>query len=199
MSSKLYFKYGTLNSSKSSNLLMTAHNYESQGKRVLILKPKTDTRSTSNMVESRVGISHECIDISTNDNIINIIKENDNIINNPLHALLIEEAQFLSKEQVKQLHYIAHEMDIPVLAYGLKNTYIDGQLFEGSSALLFYADSLQEIKTVCQWCERKATQNLRVVDGEPIYDGEPIQIGDISQSKEYYIPVCGHHYFNPKL
>ena len=103
-------------------------------------------------------------------------------------------------KHVKQLVKIADELDVPVMCYGLKNSYKDGVLFEGSKALLYYADKLEEIKTGCQFCNRKAIMNLRVVNGKPVYSGETeIVIGDTKEGEDYYIQTCREHYYNPKI
>jgi thymidine kinase len=200
MSNKLYFRYGCMDSSKSLNLLATAHNYETQGKRVVLLKPSLDIRSLSGKIESRAGLSKSCIDILQIDNISNII---GNIVHfeEKIHCILIDESQFLTSCQVKQLVRIIEHYNIPIICYGLKNSYIDGELFEGSQALLYYADKIEEIKTVCSCpnCNKKAIMNLRVLNGEPVYSGEVINCGDTEVSDDYYIPVCRKHYFNPDL
>ena len=199
MSAKLYFKYGTMDSSKSLNLLATAHNYESQGKKVLLLKPNLDTRSKNGRIESRAGLSKQCIDIDKDTNLITLFRVLNRTINDPYHCILVDESQFLTKVQVKQLAKIVDTYDIPVVAFGLKNSYIDSELFEGSQALLYYADKIEEIKTVCtcDGCNKKATMNLRIVDGEPVYNGEIINCGDTKPDSDYYIPVCRKHYYNP--
>ena len=194
--SKLYFRYSTMNSAKSLNLLAVAHNYKEQGKDVLLLKPSLDTRSPKGLIESRVGISMPCIDIDKDENLVELFRREDRVINNKFEAILVDEASFLTKEQVKQLAYIVDKFDIPCLTYGLKNSYIDGELFEGSQALLYYSDEVEEIKNVCH-CGRKATMNLRIVNGEPVYNGEIINCGDTKPDNDYYMPVCRKHYYNP--
>lgn len=193
--SKLYYRFSVMNSSKSANLIMIAHNYKEQGKRVLLLKPNLDIRSSKGFIESRVGISAPCLDITKEDNLIDLYTKEDKI-NDKIEAILVDEANFLTKEQVKQLAYIVDNYDIPALAYGLKNTYIDSELFEGSKALLYYSDKIEEIKNTCE-CGRKATMNLRILNGKPIYKGEMINCGDTKPTDDYYIPVCRKHYFNP--
>ena len=197
MSRKLYFKYGCMNSSKSLNLLATAHNYESQGKKVLLIKPTLDTRTDKGIIESRVGISKKCIDVDKDTNLINLFKMHIKY-NDLIHCILIDEAQFLTKDQVKQLAKIVDTYDIPVLCYGLKNSYIESELFEGSQALLYYADKLEEIKTTCfcEGCNSKATMNLRILNGEAVYNGEMINCGDTKPTSDYYMPVCRKHYYN---
>lgn len=195
---KLYFKYGTMNSSKTANLLMSAHNYEIQGKRVLCLKSSLDTRWGEGVIESRAGIpNRKCELVHEDTNIFNEVKL-DVEKKGKLYCVLLDEAQFLRKEHVKQLAKIADELDISVLCFGLKNSYKDGELFEGSTALLYYSDKIEEIKTVCQYCNRKATMNLRIENGQPVYDGkQTIVLGDTQKDESYYVQTCRHHYNNP--
>lgn len=197
---KLYYRYGTMNSSKTANLLMVAYNYKSQGKRVLSLKPSIDTRWEAEKIISRVGIESSCILVSPTQDIYTFIFNNIGEKGEMLHAILVDEAQFLKKEQVKQLALVAEYLDVPVICYGLKSSYIDGELFEGSAALLYYADSIEEIKTICHYCNRKATMNLRVKDGKPIYTGEgAISLGDTVESEDYFIQTCKKHYYHPPI
>lgn len=193
---KLYFRHGAMDSSKSANLLMAAYNYKKQGKTALILKPSIDSRSQKGFVESRIGVREECIDFAPDENILEVVK--DELSKKRPDCILVDECQFLTKEQVLQLVQIVDNMDIPVLCYGLKNSFIPGKLFEGSEALLYYAESIEEIKTVCTFCDKKATMNLRVVGGKPVYDGKEITVGDTDNNcEEYYIPVCRKHYISP--
>jgi thymidine kinase len=113
-------------------------------------------------------------------------------------VIIIDESQFLTKEQVKQLAYICDNFNIPIICHGLKNSYLDGELFEGSAALLYYADKIEETKNICK-CGRKATMNLRILNGKPIYDGNIINCGDTKPTDDYYIPVCRKHYFEPQI
>lgn len=110
------------------------------------------------------------------------------------NCVLVDEGQFLKRHHILQLTEIVDELEIPVIVYGLKNDF-SNRLFEGSEALLLYADKLEEIKTVCWFCDRKATMVLRVKDGEPVYEGEQIQIG----GNDSYIPVCRKCYKHPKI
>lgn len=200
---KLYFKHGTMDASKSADLLMTAHKYEQQSKNIICLRPDIDIRTKSNFIESRaLTYKHTCYCISKNINIYEFIKEKSKLLGKKINCLLIDEAQFLTKEQVIQLTEIVDFFNIPVICYGLKNSYINGQLFEGSNALLYFADSIQEIKSVCHFCDSKATMNLRVINGKPIIKsntGETIVIGDINVSDDYFISTCRKHYFKPNL
>lgn len=173
----LYFKYGAMNCGKSTLLIQTAFNYEQVGQVPLIIKPSIDTRSGSSLIKARVGLERECIDIEKNESILDItnFKEFD--------VLLVDEVQFMSKSQIKELVYVAKINNKPVLCYGLKNDF-KGNLFDGSAALLAYADDLQELKTLC-WCGRKATQNKRLNDSK-----EVISVGDM----DAYKPLCLEHF-----
>lgn len=206
---KLYFKYGVMNSSKTANLLMVAHNYESQGRRILCLKSALDTRWSDGKSEKQGNIEsraipnpHSCELVSSEENLYNLIKQYNNETiarySSALSAILVDEAQFLTKEQVKQLSLVVEKLDIDVLCFGLKNTYKDGELFAGTSALLYYASSIEEIKTICKYCNRKATMNLRIVNGKAIYTGDSdVAIGDVTGGSDTYAQVCYHHYLNP--
>jgi thymidine kinase len=168
-----------MNSGKSIEVLRVAHNYEEQGKKVLLFTPSIDDRFGVGMVASRVGIQKHAIVVTEELNMVEMArKENPNCI-------LVDESQFLSKEQVGQLIDIVDECDIPVIAYGLRADFL-GQLFPGSSYLLAVADTIEEIKTVCWYCDKKAIMNMRCKDGEPVFHGEQIQLG----GNESYVPVC---------
>lgn len=193
--SKLHFLFSVMNSAKSANLIMVAHNYNELGKRALVLKPSLDTRTSKGKIQSRVGVSIPCMDIDKDENLIELY-EKENTINNKIQVILIDEANFLTQKQVEQLAYIVDNFNIPIMAYGLKNSYLKSKLFEGSEALLYYADELREIRNICH-CGKKATMNLRVLNGKPIYDGEIVNCGDTKPTDDYYIPVCRKHYFNP--
>lgn len=190
---KLYFRYGTMNSGKSLLLLAVANCYEEQGKYILLLKPSIDTRTTNDYIESRIGIKKSCITINQKESILQLIYERDL---NP-DVILVDESQFLTRKQVQELNTLTWKMNIPVLAYGLKNSSVDGELFEGTAALLYYADDLQEIKTTCQFCSKKANMHLKLINNKPIRTGELIQIGDVKESEDSvkYVSVCKKHYY----
>ena len=162
---KLFFKYGTMKSGKSMHLLMTAHNYESQGKKVLIYTSRLDDRWGTSKVRSRVGIQKDARIVKHN-----ILEEVANEGN--VNCVLVDESQFLSIEDVLNLTEIVDILNIPVICYGLKNDF-QNELFEGSQSLLEYADDIELIKTVCEHpkCGKKATMNLGFKDGEPTYSG----------------------------
>lgn len=190
---QLYYYYGAMQSSKSASLLMVAHNYESQGKKVLLFTPDVDDRSGVGVIASRVGIDKKAHALSKDEDVFEIVKEKVSEGNSDkVHCVLVDESQFLTREHVVQLTLVVDKLNIPVMCYGLKNDF-KNNLFEGSEALLIYADKIIEIKTICgkESCGKKATANLRLSDGKPIYEGNQIQIGD-----EVYLPVCREHYYN---
>ncbi|MGT2771337.1 thymidine kinase [Streptococcus marimammalium] len=187
---QLYYKYGTMNSGKSIEILKVAHNYEEQGKPVVIMTSALDTRDGLGVVSSRIGMKRNAIPISDDLNVFSYIADLDI----KPYCVLIDEAQFLTKRNVYDLAKVVDELDVPVMAFGLKNDFRN-ELFEGSQHLLLMADKIEEIKTICQYCSKKATMVLRTAQGKPVYQGEQIQIG----GNETYIPVCRKHYFNPEL
>lgn len=187
---QLYFRYGAMNSGKSIEVLKVAHNYEEQDKAVRILTSGVDDRDGVGFVSSRAGMRREAIPVLEETNIYEQIKAEEEKI----WCVLIDEAQFLSKNHVLQLTQIADELNIPVMAFGLKNDFMNN-LFEGSKYLLLYAEKIEEIKTICWYCSKKAIMNLRISDGTPVYEGAQIQIG----GNESYYPVCRNHYFNPVI
>ena len=193
---KLYFRHGTMNSGKTANMLMVAHNYLAQEKDVIILKPSKDTRwGEDREVKSRaITGAFDAILISDGDDLRAIVSRQAKKI----HAILVEEAQFLSRKHVRQLAVIADDFDIPVLCYGLRCSYMDGEMFEGSAALMYWADSIEEIKTVCQYCRSKATKNLLRIGGVPQYKGDSdVVMGDVGGGEIVFAPVCRKHYLNP--
>ena len=187
---QLYYKYGTMNSGKTIEILKVAHNYEEQGKPVVIMTSALDTRDGYGIVSSRIGMRREAVAITDNMDIFNFIKN----LPEKSYCVLIDESQFLSKENVYDLARVVDDLDIPVMAFGLKNDF-QNHLFEGSRELLLLADKIEEIKTICWYCHKKAIMNMRVVDGKPVYAGEQIQIG----GNESYLPVCRNHYHHPPL
>ncbi|WP_182300349.1 thymidine kinase [Cohnella cholangitidis] len=187
---QLYYKYGTMNSGKSFEIIKVAHNYEEQGKPVLIFSPSIDTRGGADQVGSRVGLSRKAIPVDMNTNIYESVQIHQAATKNKrIYCVLIDEAQFLSKTQVLELAQIVDDLGIPVMAFGLKNDF-QNKLFEGSYNLLIQADKIEEIKTICWHCDRKATMVIRYRDGVPVNEGEQIQIG----GNEDYKPVCRRCY-----
>ncbi|MCK1196033.1 thymidine kinase [Streptococcus uberis] len=187
---QLYYKYGTMNSGKSIEILKVAHNYEEQGKPVVIMTSALDTRDGFGIVSSRIGMRREAVPITDEMDIFYYI---DALDDRP-YCVLIDECQFLSKKNVYDLARVVDELQVPVMTFGLKNDF-QNELFEGSKYLLLLADKIDEIKTICQYCSKKAIMQLRMKDNRPIYEGEQIQIG----GNETYIPVCRKHYFHPPI
>ena len=185
---QLFFKYGAMNSGKTIEILKVAHNYEEQNKPVLIMTSSVDNRDGKGVVSSRIGLRRKAVAISEQTNIIANVKALDYT---PA-CVLIDESQFLKKEHILQLIKIVDDYGIPVMAFGLKNDF-QNELFEGSKYLLLYADKIEEMKTICWYCHKKAIMNLRMINGKPIYTGDQIQIG----GNESYVPVCRKHYHQP--
>lgn len=181
--SKLYFKYGAMGSSKTAQALMCRYNYISKGFKVFLFKPKKDTRCVVDgvpMVSTRIGIKANCLEFSENDNFENLCQKYDILHENGV--IIVDEAQFLTREQVNQLKEASRT--VPVLCYGLLTNF-KTELFEGSKRLVEIADSLSEIKSVCR-CGRKATVNARIVDGKIVTDGAEVMIG----ADESYESMC---------
>lgn len=191
---KLYMYHGVMSSSKSASLLMNVHNYENQGKNIVILKPSKNTRDDKGIVSSRVGISHSAIEINSDDNIIKVIKEIDAA--KELDCIFIDEAHMFTVKQIRQLTYIVDNLNINVITYGLKNSYIDGKIFDSIQELLFQANAIYEIKSTCHFCNNKASHHLKQVNGKFIYNGDEIIVGDIV-GEEKYISVCRKCYYSP--
>lgn len=174
---------------KSIELLKIAFNFTKQGKKVWLLTSSLDDRDGIGNISSRIGLSMPAKAVSEADDLYKLYQE----VKEPLDLILIDESQFLTAKQVVHLAEIADVHNVPIICFGLKNTF-QNKLFTGSEALLIHADTLVEIKTSCTKCSKKATHNLRLIDGEPVYTGATVQIG----GDESYIPVCRKHYHNPK-
>jgi len=176
---QLYFRYSTMNAGKSTEILKIAHNYNEQNKKVLLLTPAIDTRYGIGKITSRMGFQQDAIIISDKVNIIEITgKEKPDCV-------LVDEGQFLSRGNVVELTEIVDKLNIPVIVYGLKNDYRN-QLFEGSEALLLFSDKIEEVKTVCWYCTKKATMLIKYKDGIPVSKGKQIEIG----GNDKYVSVC---------
>lgn len=192
MLAQLYFKYGTMNSGKSFELIKVAHNYEEQGKSVLIFSPAIDTRSGAEQVGSRTGFARAAIPVTCEMDLYAYVKEymrTHSSKQTRIYCILIDEAQFLDKAHVLQLTSIVDTLNIPVMAFGLKNDFRN-ELFEGSYYLLAQADKIEELKTICWYCDRKATMVIRFNEGKPVNEGDQIFIG----GNEDYKPVCRRCY-----
>lgn len=181
---KLYYRYGAMGSGKTSALLQVAHNYEQKGMEVIVVKPSIDTKGQEK-VTSRIGIERT-VDV--------ILAPTDKVIDRmepkKPHAIIVDEAQFLTRVQVDELYVMSKAYDIPILCYGLRCDFqMNG--FEGSTRLLEIADDIEELKTICK-CGSKATQNLRLINEEPVFEGEQVVIDD--HTKVEYEGVCGKCY-----
>ena len=184
---KLYFYYSAMNAGKSTTLLQSSYNYQERGMNTLILAPEIDNREDQATVTSRIGLSANATTFHLSDNLYQVIEELHQ--QQRLDCVLVDEAQFLTREQVRQVSDIADQLDIPVLTYGLRTDF-QGKLFEGSEQLLAWADNLVEIKTICH-CGRKATMVLRIgEDGQVIKEGAQVKIG----GNELYVSVCRRHF-----
>lgn len=182
--SKLYFRYGAMNSGKTAALLQVAHNYEEKGMKVVVIKPSIDTKG-DDKVTSRLGIERKVDVILAPDEGIM-----EHMVLNKPDAIIVDEAQFLTFDQVDELYAITKTFDVPVLAYGLR---CDFQMkgFPGASRLLELADDIEELKTICA-CGKKATQNLRLINGEPTFEGSQVAIDGTDNIT--YDSVCGECY-----
>ena len=180
---KLYFRYGAMNSGKTTAMLQVAHNYEEKGMKVLLLKPSIDTKG-DNKVVSRLGIDRE-VDflISQTESLKNLLKPfRDNV-----DCIILDEVQFLKKFQIDELFEISIIWDIPVICYGLRTDFLMNG-FEGSERLLLIAHSIEELKTICQ-CGKKAITNGRIINGKFVFSGDQCAID--GEKDVTYEPLCG--------
>jgi thymidine kinase len=184
----LYFKYAAMNSGKSTQLLQAHYNYIERGMRPVAMTAQLDNRYGEGKITARIGIDLPAHQFSKTTDIFEFVHALRK--QHPVDALLIDEAQFLSEEQVFQCAKVVDELDIPVMAYGLKTDFLS-KLFPGSEALLRLADNLEEIKTIC-WCGKKATQTARVTNGEVVRAGAQIAIG----GNDMYTSLCRKHFIN---
>ena len=183
---KLYFSYAAMNAGKSAILLQAAHNYREQGMSVLLLTSALYKDNPDGSISSRIGISAEATLYETGTDLFNLIQET--MAKGRVDAIFVDEAQFLTEPQVWQLARAADHLGVPVLAYGLRTDF-QGKLFEGSAALLAIADSLREVRTICE-CGRKATMVARLGP-----NGEALTTGDqVSIEKATYISLCRRHW-----
>ena len=191
--SKLYFRYGAMNSGKSTHLMQVAYNYEERGMKVILLKPFTDSKGGENLV-SRLGVERKVdLVICEEDNVVEKVRRYIEI-NGQINCILVDEVQFLKQEQIDNLFEIAVVLDIPVICYGLRTDF-KMQGFEGSNRLLLLAHSIEEMKTICK-CGKKAILNGRKVNGEFVFEGAQVAIDHVDDVE--YESLCGHCYFKYK-
>ncbi len=180
---KLYFRYGTVGSAKTLNLLAVAHNYQQQEKNAFIIKPELDVRFGHDVVHSRAGLEKKA------DLLVGPDTTLDGGAFKDVDCILVDEAQFLSASLIDQLREVSRDRGVPVICYGLRTDFRAG-LFDGSRRLMEVADSIEEIKTTCNYCNRKAIFNLKLADGVPTVAGPTIDLG----TEEKYVPVCSGCY-----
>ena len=176
---KLYFRYGAMGSAKTMNLLAVAHNYEQQGKRVILIKPSIDDRFGADMIRSRTGLERKADICVAADTQIPL----DTLAG--VSCILVDECQFLSEYVVHQLRNITVDLDIPVICYGLR-TNLKTRLFEGAKRLMEVADAIEEVKTTCAFCNRKAVFNIKLRHGNACTTGTEIELG----AEDLYQPTC---------
>jgi thymidine kinase len=188
---KLYFYYSSMNAGKSTALLQSSYNYKERGMRTLVLAPDLDDRYGIGKVTSRIGIAAEATIFRSDDDLFAIVQASH--ASASLSCVLIDEAQFLTRQQVFQLSDVTDTLGIPVLAYGLRTDF-RGEPFEGSKYLLAWADNLNELKAICH-CGRKATMVVRFdAEGNAVREGSQIEIG----GNDRYVSMCRKH-FKDKL
>ena len=184
---KLYFSYSAMNAGKSTILLQASHNYRERGMNTLLLTAAFDDRAGKGRIGSRIGLGADALTFAADTDIEQLTRRAHE--QQPLDCLLVDEAQFLSVEQVWQLSVVVDQLNIPVMCYGLRTDF-RGQLFPGSAVLLAVADTLREIRTICH-CGRKATMVTRLTEtGETVTDGAQIEIG----GNDKYVSLCRVHW-----
>lgn len=183
---KLYFSYAAMNAGKSTILLQAAYNYRERGMEVLLMTSALYRDADDGHISSRIGISAEAVLYTAETDLFGLVRTQRDV--HPIDAIFVDEAQFLTRDQVWQLARVADHFGVPVLTYGLRTDF-RGELFEGSAALLAIADELREVRTICE-CGRKATMVVRLgPDGKALTEGEQISIG-----KATYLSVCRRHW-----
>lgn len=184
---KLYFYYSSMNAGKSTALLQSSYNYRERGMNTLILAPRLDDRYGSGKVTSRIGLESSATTFSSDEDLYELITAKS--AQEALNCVLVDEAQFLTKEQVFQLGEVTDALEIPVLAYGIRTDF-QGEPFQGSKYLLAWADNLKELKAIC-FCGSKATMVIRLdEDGNAITQGSQVEIG----GNDRYVSMCRKHF-----
>jgi thymidine kinase len=184
---KLYFYYSSMNAGKSTALLQSSYNYKERGMNTLVMAPQLDDRYGAGKITSRIGITSDALVFRKNDDLFAVVEKQHRSV--PLHCVLIDEAQFLTRDQVFQLSDVTDSLNIPVLAYGLRTDF-QGEPFEGSKYLLAWSDNLKELKAICH-CGSKATMVLRLDSaGKAVTKGSQVEIG----GNDRYISMCRKHF-----
>lgn len=176
---KLYFRYGTVGSAKTLNLLAVAHNYRQQGKKILLMKPELDNRFGKDRIKSRAGLECQADVLIVNE------KSIQGMDYTGVSCILVDEVQFLSPKVIEELRRITLDWEIPIICYGLRTDF-KSHLFEGTQRLLELADSIEEVKATCYFCNRKSIMNLKHVNGVATNEGATVDLG----ADEKYFPAC---------
>ena len=180
---KLYFRYGTVSSAKTLNLLAVAHNYEAKQRSVFLIRPRIDTRFGPSNIRSGAGFEREADLLVDDDSRV------EDALAGDIACILVDECQFLSPQMVDQLRNISVTRNIPVICYGLRTDF-QTHLFDGAKRLMEVADAIEEVKTVCSHCSKKAIFNARHVNGKMVKEGEQILLG----KEDKYLPLCANCY-----
>ncbi len=181
---KLYFRYSAMNAGKSTALIQVAHNYEENGRKVVLYTAAIDHRFGNGIITSRIGPRRDALTFDAETEFLAEMQKMSGI-----SCVLLDEAQFLTPDQVRQLHRGAHLLDIPVICYGIRSDFM-GEPFPGSAYLLTLADSVEELKNICS-CGRKATMNPRFLNGKRLFAGDQVAIeGDVE-----YRPMCARCFY----
>jgi len=185
--SKLYFYYSTMNAGKTTALLQSSYNYQERGMKTLLFTAAIDDRSGVGKIKSRIGLEANANLFGPDEDLFEITAAETK--KEKIDCVLLDEAQFLSKDQVSQLTEVTDRLGIPVLAFGLRTDFL-GNLFEGSQALLAWADELKELKTICH-CGKKATMVVRLDENnQAVREGSQIEIG----GNDRYLSMCRKHF-----
>ncbi len=185
---KLYFRHGTVGSAKTLNLLAVAHNYRQQGKKIILMKPCLDTRFGRERIKSRAGLEMQADLLIVDETSLHTVDYMG------IACILIDEVQFVSAKVIEELRRISLDWDIPVICYGLRTDF-KSRLFEGSLRLMELADSIEEVKATCHFCNRKSIMNLKHVNGVAVHEGPSVELG----SEEKYFAACYRCYRNAIL
>ncbi|MBP3218163.1 MAG: thymidine kinase [Lachnospiraceae bacterium] len=188
---KLYFRYGAMGSSKTANALMVRYNYEEKGQHAVLLKPRLDNRDGEQILHSRIGLSAKCEFVE--DFLSTWNPDNPYDEGRAIAAIIVDEAQFLTREQVEALSDLVDFSNIPVICYGLRTDFT-GTLFDGARRLMELADRIEEIPTVC-WCGKRAHFNARFAEGKIVRTGEQVLLG----ANDSYVSLCRKHFKEGKL
>ena len=176
---KLYFRYGTVGSAKTLNLLAVAHNDRQQGKKIILMKPDLDTRFGKERIKSRAGLETQADLLIVNEGSLLGIDYTG------VSCVLVDEAQFLGAKVIEELRRVTLDWDLPIICYGLRTDF-KSHLFEGSMRLMELADSIEEVKATCHYCNRKSIVNLKYVNGVATNEGPSVELG----AEEKYLPAC---------